>query len=242
MRPDEITVIVGLSQAYWPHLRLSLQTIPAAVPVVVSWYGPGEPNALPPNARLVRPKAYSDNYKRGYVLNVGIRTCTTPYALLADADFLYPRCFFDGLASYHDFVLRCYVGRLTPDATDQVKRGVPWESLFADYQGVNERIFGQIFGAHNPCVYPTRLLTQLRGYDERMAGWGGEDDDLTERTRRAGVAERRLPIIVADLYQRGSSDFPATYRKGQPPSQNLEILSQPLRPAATNPLGWGDGP
>jgi hypothetical protein len=75
-----------------------------------------------------------------------------------------------------------------------------------------------------------------------MAGGGGEYDDLTARTRRTGITERRLPIIVADLYQSGSTDFPETYRKGRPPSQNLDILAAASRPAATNPDGWGDGP
>ena len=240
MNLSELTVVVGLSKGFWPHLKLSIQSIPKQVSIVVSWYGPGSPDALPANATLVRPQRYENNFMRGYVLNVGIRAVTTPYVMLGDADFLYPRELFGTLAVYQNCVLRCYVGRLTPDASLEVRSGVRWEDLYCDYQGVDGRIFGQIFGAHNPCVYPTELLFQLRGYDERMEGWGGEDDDLTARTRRIGVREQRLPVVVADLFHQGSDDCPDVYQPGKPPQKNLAVLKDTTRPIAANPHAWGD--
>lgn len=244
MEPSQLSLVVGISQGFWESFRLSLTTIPESVRVILSWYGPGEPDELPQNVSLVRPRRHTDNYMRGYVLNVAIRAVETPYVLIGDADFLYPSVFFDSFSHSSNAVLRCYVGRLTPDSSALVRQGKCWESLFCDYQGTDlggePRVFGQIFGGHNPCIYPTRLLHQLRGYDEQILGWGGEDDDLSFRTRRTGVAERRLPILVADLYHGESPDYSDSYHRGKTSQANLDILNDQTRPAAANFDGWGD--
>jgi hypothetical protein len=174
-------------------------------------------------------------------LNVAIRTVTTPYVLLSDADFLYPSIAFDFASPSRETIIRTYVGRMTAHATRCVMDGRHWQDLFCDYAGVEGRLFSGIYGAHNPCIYPTAMLHQVRGYDERMVGWGAEDDDLTERTRRMGAQEQRLPIIVADLWHEGSPDYPNSYGRGKTSNVNLAILNDPRRPAAANPCGWGDG-
>jgi hypothetical protein len=178
---------------------------------------------------------------RGYVLNVAIRAVSTTYVLISDADFLFPRALFCGLPLWKDAVLRFYVGDLTPQATAAIRGGMSWEEILADYQGLDSRVFFKIWGGHNPCVYPTRLLHRLRGYDERMKGWGAEDDDLTIRTRRAGIKELRIPLIVAHLYHGDSPDYRETYSRRRTSQRNLDILDDPNRPAAANPDGWGDG-
>ena len=75
----------------------------------ISWYGPGEPEELPPNTVLVRPRRHSDNYMRGYVMNVAIRAVDTPYVLLGDADLAFPRYLVDVLSPTLAQVLRFYV-------------------------------------------------------------------------------------------------------------------------------------
>jgi len=234
----DVTVAIGLSQGYRQRLRVCLGTIPDSVPKIVSWYGPGEPDGLPPNGRLVRPRRHLDNYARGYVLNVAVRAVRTPYVLLADADLLFPRFFFQVLASAADRVMRFYVGRMTPEATGHVLGGRDSETLYADYQGQHGRVFRSIYGSHNPCLYPTKALHRLRGYDERFVGWGREDDDLSERTRRLGLRAVRVPILVACLDDRHVCDYPG-YRRGCVSPANDRLLRD-RRPVAANPQGWGD--
>ena len=239
---SNITLAVGVSRGFWPHLQLSLSTVPCDLPIVVSWFGDGSPDDLPANAKLVRPARSMNNFSRSYALNVAIRAVETDYVMLADADFLYPTKLFDRLEPDAFSVTRFYVGRLTQESSNAIVHdGAAWEDLYMDYQGVDGRVFAEIFGAHNPCIYSVNVLKRLRGYDENMVGWGGEDDDLSFRTRRVGITEKRLPIIVADLFHEGSPDFPTEYRRGDTSENNLQILNDPNRPIAANPTEWGDG-
>ena len=95
MKSADLTVAIGLSQGYRDLLRVCLSTIPAEVAQGHLRYGPGEPEELPPNTVLVRPRRHSDNYMRGYVMNVAIRAVDTPYVLLGDADLAFPRYLVD---------------------------------------------------------------------------------------------------------------------------------------------------
>lgn len=238
-RMNDLTIAVGVTRGFLPQLAISLSTVPARVPVVVSWLGDREPDIARENTTVVRPRRVLSNYSRGYMLNVAIRVVKTPFVLLADADFLYPSFFFDTVRPRAAEILRFYVGRLTRAATQVVLGGTSWESLYADYQGTRNRIFSRIYGAHNPCIYPTQLLHYLRGYDERISGWGGEDDDLTNRTRAAGFTDRRLPIVVGDLDHADSPDF-AEYARGRTSAATRAILRDGTRPCVANPSGWGD--
>ena len=165
----------------------------------------------------------------------------TPYALLADADLMYPRFLLsDTRSSSPDHVTRFYVGRLTPGATQSIVAGTPWETLFADYQGRYNRIFRLLYGAHNPCIYPTAVLHALHGYDERMVGWGREDDDLSQRTRRLGIRDVRIPLMVACLDDGYINDYPFYTRRRHSAQNNA--LWQSERTTVANPEGWGDEP
>jgi len=235
---SDVTVAIGLSRGYRHHLKACLATLPAEIPKIVSWVGPGAPEEVPRHTRVVTPKLYGDNFRRGYVQNVAIRAVDTPYVLLSDADHLFPSFLFDVVKPRPDRVLRFYAARMTREATRKVLQGEDWETLFADYQGLHGQVFTTVYGGHNPCLYPTEALKQVRGYDERMIGWGKEDDDLTQRTRRHGLRDVRVPLLVGCMWDAEASDYP-TYRRGQPEQQNVDILASP-RPIAANPLGWGD--
>jgi hypothetical protein len=238
MEAQDLTVAIGLSQGYRHLLRICLSTIPADVRKVISWYGPGDPDDLPPNATLVRPQRHADNFQAAYVLNVALRAVQTPYVLLADADFAFPRFFFQVLEPAPERVVRFFAGRLTPQATERVLAGTAWEDLYADYQGLHQQLYRVIYGANNPCLYPTKVLLQTRGYDERFIGWGAHDDELTWRTRRLGLRDVRAPIIVAVLDDGHIADY-AEYRRGttSPANRRLFRIS---RQVVVNPAGWGD--
>ncbi len=238
MRLSDLTVAIGLSKGYRDHLRACLATIPPEVNRVISWYGPGEPDDLPPKTTLVRPRRHTENYMRGYVLNVAIQATPTPFVVLSDADSLYPKFFFAAVKPAFDRVLRFYLARMTAEASRWVLAGNSWEDLYADYQGVHNRLFSAFEGIHNPCIYPTEALRRVRGYDERIVGWGGEDDDLTWRTRRLRLKDVRLPLLVASLYDADVRDY-AAYQRGKKPRET-EALLRSWRPIVTNRRGWGD--
>lgn len=238
MNPSDVTVVIGLSKGYAGLLSACLRTIPPNVRKIISWYGPGEPGRLPPNSRLVRPKRHANNFSRSYVLNVAIRQVETPRVLLGDADLVFPQFFFRILKAGPREVLRFYVGRVTKEATSEVCSGEDWQRLFADYQGQGNRVFRLLYGPHNPCIYPTQPLLDVHGYDERMVGWGREDDDLTDRTRRLGLTDVRVPILIGRLDDSDISDY-TDYHRGVSAAANTALLRS-SRPIVANPREWGD--
>ncbi len=72
----------------------------------------------------------------------------------------------------------------------------------------SQLIYDEIYGSINPCIYHKEFFFDLGGYDEKFIGWGGEDDDLENRTIRAGGINKRIPIIIAHLWHPRIMDFP----------------------------------
>ena len=236
-----ITACFNLTQEYWPYLMQAIAYVPKGIPVIVAQYGPGAPpKGLAPRVQVVRAQQFSQNYRRGYVLNVAVRRAETDYVLLCDAAFLFPRNFLDTVSYYvrPSQVLRFYVARLTKPATDKVLCGANWEALYSDYSGKNGTTHDLIYGANNPCVYTRSDLVNLGGYDERISGWGGEDDDLNWRGRKLGLIDFRAPVVVGCMNDNNVSRLPQYTQRKSP--DTIKILQDKTRPPRANNGVWGD--
>lgn len=131
-------------------------------------------------------------------------------------------------------IYRFFVARFTPEYTETIMAEKSnWEATIPMYSGrwvvpgrlgkLKSLLFGrralrpqnfyEIYASQNPSIYSTSLLKRVKGYDESLYGYGGEDADLTSRCAQAGSIEHRIPLIVGHLYHPSVTDF-ASYRVG----------------------------
>jgi hypothetical protein len=132
-------------------------------------------------------------FNKAWGLNVAARMARGPLLALGDADLIVPRA----LPAAAE---RCSPGHavkpyrsmvdLTAEESARVRAG---EWTFAppratgapkNREGQGEQVVfaGGLFVIHRDAYL------QLGGFDERFVGWGGEDDAMTVKLRRAGIA------------------------------------------------------
>jgi len=260
----DLTVVCCASPAYEPFLVRSLETIPHDMRVIVVFHGAKGPRVAlsHPGLEVVVPKDASGPFRRGYLLNVGVRQVLTSHVLLADADHLYFPGFFPLLERHLDpgRVLRFFLGRLGEATSARILHGqLAWAESFSDFAGSHggfavrhprlgrvlrrvglvgplEREYEIVYGTYNPCVYAKNDFAALRGYDESFEGWGVEDDDLTERGRLSGLRDVRIPAIVGHLFH-GTALHAAGYHDPVREAWKRRLLGTTR---TVNSGGWGD--
>lgn len=149
--------------------------------------------------------------------NDGVRNTAAPYLLFLDGDCLIPR---DHLAIHLQNRKRgvAMIGdaaRLDEGTSEQVDgaticaNGLP--ALISNAERRRLRKVSFKYGLYNLLRHPTKPyklrsgnfaiwredIERVNGFDENFQGWGGEDDDLGRRLRRASV---RLESIVRQTH------------------------------------------
>ena len=212
-------VVVCCTQKFKPFLIRMLESVPPEVNVLVVYRQGEDFTGLP---REINPVEVAEPFTRGVYLNRGAQASRKPYILIADADFYFFPFSFD--------MVSAYLQKAPSDptyATGLVYRVPPKEMRYLNkgsrhtpggLGAMRSYCFsgGQFFPAQNPNILPREyFLDVLGGYDERMRGWGAEDDDLQRRADRSGMRRVRLPLVVLHQHHpRGYSDT-EDYRAGR---------------------------
>jgi GT2 family glycosyltransferase len=132
-------------------------------------------------------------FNKAWGLNVAARMARGPLLALADGDVIVPRALPEAAE-------RCAPGQavkpyrsivdLTAEQTARV-RGGDWSFAPKREPGALKNREGQgeqvVFAGGLFLIRRDDYL-QLGGFDERFVGWGGEDDAMTVKLQRAGVA------------------------------------------------------
>jgi GT2 family glycosyltransferase len=151
---------------------------------------------LDPSSALRNGSAFAYNpgaFNKAWGFNVAARLARGPLLALADADVIVPR-------ALPEAARRCRRGQavkpyrsivdLSPEETKRVRSG---EWSFAprrapdappNREGKGETV---VFGGGSFIIHRQTYFA-LGGFDERFRGWGGEDDAMTRKLERAGVA------------------------------------------------------
>lgn len=168
-------------------------------------------------------------FNKGWGFNIGARLARQPILIFADADLIAP-ALPRAVARCRDAapVVRGFstVADLDPAASDRLRRApsAPVDPAFA--AGAADR---RAQGEYPPVcgglvVFDGDYLRLLGGWDERFLGWGGEDDAMSVKVARAGIAAEIMPDAPAfHLHHRraqDAQDAAATYRT------NLALLDQ----------------
>ena len=186
-------------------------------------------------------------WSRARAINVAVRHSNplARYILPTDLDLLFSPGFIETVLrthlALHDramVISDCL--DLPPEVLDQVKDPI------AEFDQLREQATYRDCLGLGACQSAPRVWWhKVHGYDERLHGWGFEDDDLLFRARRSGL----LPIAIhhrADMLhqwhetaaeamarQGRTAEFEARYRENQ-------RLSREHPSVVRNAQGWGE--
>lgn len=216
MRPKDISIIIPVSSAKWyPYLANCLKSIAIQFErrddyeIVIAYMRPGTKVSVPnpmDEETLQEQRAFDDlcsefganvichvHSKKDYPLalnrNIGARRATKKYLAFIDCDLILdPDTFVAAQqqvpkvgSAAHCLVYRMNK-RLVPDHSAYEKI---WDDR-ASFQSLWKCGELETSGRGGFFYISRKLFYSIRGYDERMVGWGGEDDDLYTRLTDAG--------------------------------------------------------
>jgi len=198
-------------------------------------------------ARLICLHEPAPVWSRGRAVNVAVKHSHpfARYILPTDLDMLFSPNFIEAVLRTH-LALRDRAFVIS-DALD-----LPPTLLSQVFDPVHE--FDRLRAAatyrnclgSGACQSATRAWWHLvHGYDERLCGWGYEDDDLLWRARRSQL----LPVAILDradmLHQWHEPESETMHRQGRGDEfraryQRNQQLSRENRNVVRNPDGWGE--
>lgn len=179
-------------------------------------------------------------FERARLNNVAIRNAQTPYVLTTDIDMFFAdyfvktilencakNTFLEARTLYwkKPMVDLIYSGQINPlTHLDDARRG---------------RIKKRTSAGGCQCAHIS-AWEEVRGFDERMVGWGSEDYDLLLRMKKAGfhvkwLCESRDEVMV--FHQHHAKDdlkFDLACQE-----QNKKVLHDNSPDRKINPSGWG---
>lgn len=204
-------------------------------------------------------------WNRSHCLNIGLQRTATRYVMVTDADVLLAP---DYLAECADELQRdilsaalCTCTWLPEDLDDALLRAAETGELpdlsrlraAGERRTLPEQHRGATAGWASPGQAPTppfntgmvftctEYLRRLQGFDELLAGWGSEDDDLVRRLEFLGVELRTLDERTWYLHQwhpRPTGASVAGIRENH--RRNADYVSR-QQTIVRNRAGWGQG-
>ena len=139
-------------------------------------------------------------WSRSRALNAALRECSGDLLVTTDADMLFGPNTFNAIVSSADstpggyMVLQC---RDLPEifSAEYFQAHQPdWDLL----EGCS--IYRPRYGMGGMIAFPRWAYLTVRGFDERMTVYGGEDIDFANRLQRAGLARNWLTCDDARMY------------------------------------------
>lgn len=191
-----VSVILGFKN--WGLERLSItlshlvpQTLSIGGEVIVVDYGSDAPDSIEAvvsahGARVVRVEN-GNPWSRSRAMNAGVAASTGRYLITTDADMLFtPNSIakiVDRLARDRNrtSVLQCKDLPPAMDAGYFQDRDIEWEKL------ETAATYRPRYGMGGMIAFTRSAFLAIRGFDERMHTYGGEDLDFAHRLRRSGM-------------------------------------------------------
>lgn len=131
-------------------------------------------------AEIVVSAEYSKPYRKSLAINRGVARASHDLILIIDADILVqPELLHEGIEAVRNgspfaFPYR-QVFNLSAEATEQVYRLDPDEVFSVSLDGSMRTKRLATTGRGGFQIFARETFEAVRGYDERFAGWGGED-------------------------------------------------------------------
>lgn len=194
--PVKVSVIIGFKDWGLERLELSIQSIHASLEgipheVIISDYGSSDSSAIADLAASVDAvhaiAATEGEWSRSRALNAGVRASSGGLILATYADMLFTRRALSRTVEQleqhpHEIVILQCRDLPLGYSHDVVRREGVDENRFARIGQIRPRWgMGGLVGIRR------NLWDRLRGWDERMHTYGGEDVDFGRRAQRMGA-------------------------------------------------------
>lgn len=187
-----ISVVIGIKD--WEPARLELailshlnSSIGKYVEIVVSDYGSADPTPIRTiceKHQCIYQYTQADIWSRSRALNVGIGLCSTDVFLTTDADIIFApdtiETAFNFLTAEPNSLVLCQCEDLAEDYTIDKVGQFNWPEIYSNSRNRPR------WGMGGLCAFSRDTYDSIRGFEERMTIWGGEDNDFVKRCRQAG--------------------------------------------------------
>ncbi len=196
-------------------------------------------------ARLIRLNVPNPEWRKPWVMNIAMRHSAPDAAFLlaSDLDVIYAPDFIE-------WVLRCHLAGPRRTFVICENYDLPDASVMERYDAVGDydkivacgaRIRGAGIGTCQSL--PRKWINDIHGYDERLRGWGSEDDDMQKRAVMDRLWHADISMKTSLTHQWHETTLQRMSREGQKRKfdedcrWNAEILKDAS--LVRNPGGWG---
>lgn len=189
----KLAIIIGFRDWGLDRLALAIQShmqcsIADKIDVIVSDYGSIDEASVKQvveqcGARVVRTPRNGD-WSRSRALNQGVLDSSAEFCITTDADMIFSYKCAEKILSLLEFdqktvhLIQCR--DLAPEFNAQTIKKINYDDL------EENSYFRPRWGMGGLIAFPREVYDQIRGYDERMEVYGGEDIDFAQRLQRAG--------------------------------------------------------
>jgi len=103
--------------------------------------------------KIIEVSTKMPNMKRAYCLNLAAQNAHYEYILISDADFLYPKCFWEFLLNNipedKRIVYHFFIGKLNKKVSSKILCGeYKWSEIYEKYEGMLV-FFSSFFSGEN---------------------------------------------------------------------------------------------
>jgi len=200
-----ISVVIPVRDLEWVRLANCIKSIylqnrpnPSdCIEVIIADYGSSE-EKLSEMLKMIEPyncvvyrcsPEHAPLWSLSIARNIGIRRAKASYIMTLDADIILEQNVFlatmEILNKQHRTLLISRVRNLHQINLQEI-------NLPMDYDKLSENCFPMRPGCGGLMCAHRHLWYNLRGFDERMKGWGAEDDDFRGRAAKHGWVQKDL--------------------------------------------------
>jgi glycosyltransferase involved in cell wall biosynthesis len=191
-----LTIVIGFRNWGLDRLAVSLAAHKRKAPyckIIVVDFGSADADAvkecaLQNEARYLRVDA--PIWSRAQALNAGVQAAETPFVLVSDADIIFASGVYDACIDALKRDPRSCVISQCWDLPPSI--GCEQSASLSDRELTILSSVRPRWGMGGCCAFRKEVWEHIRGFDNRLLVWGGEDNDFVNRLRAIGIVPRWL--------------------------------------------------
>jgi len=195
MNTPLISIVIPIRNRHGARVRNCLESIKVqsikTIEIVIADYGSNEPNyeklieTLKPFECIVFHHSTDEIWSRPIANNMGIRRAWGEYIMTLDVDCILEQRVVEHVVRLHEE----NPNNIIASQVYHLKEEFDIENITLPQDYGKLRKFSEMYrpGFGALISVPREWWHKVRGYDERMSGWGASDNDIWGRAKRSGL-------------------------------------------------------